>query len=244
MDEEKYYLRYDDRYRRMHDQGFERWVSSPEENDGVLRNIDKFLEYAGSEPSSTKIIEFGCGEGFVAEHLLSHGYKYLGLDVSESAIEKARQHTGAEGSNLFIVADVLNGLDRIPDASFDIAIDNQCLHMLVTDEHRKKYFNNVKRILKKNGKVFFRENTQREEFTLAISDFRDWLDRTGNEYDTLHDYPAYKGKKRYTVKAPRVPARFNNEAGYRREFEDAGFIVEYFESDEWMCIMYAGVYQE
>jgi SAM-dependent methyltransferase len=243
-DEEKYYLRYDDRYRRMHDRGFERWISSPEENAGVLESIDKFLKYTGCELSKTSIVEFGCGEGFVAGHLISRGYDYLGLDISESAIEKAREHTGTEGRNTFIVADILSDLDRIPDASFDIAIDNQCFHMLVTDEHRKKYLNDVKRTLKKDGKAFFRENIQKEEFTQSISDFQDWLEKTGNEYDTLHDYPAYKDNERYTVKAPRVPARFNNESGYRRELKAAGFRVEYFESDGRMCIIYASVYGE
>lgn len=244
MDEEKYYLRYNDRYRRMHARGFERWVSSPEENAGVLESVDKFLEYTACIPSQTKIIEFGCGEGFVAEHLLSLDYDYLGLDISETAIEKARKHTGINGRDSFMVADILSDLDRIPDASFDIAIDNQCFHMLVTDEHRSSYLRDIRRILTKNGKVFFRENTQEEEFTQEISDFQDWLDKTGNEYETLHDYPAYKDNRRYRVKAPKVPARFNNETGYRRELEAAGLKVDYFESDDWMCIIYAGVYQE
>ncbi|UCD08264.1 MAG: class I SAM-dependent methyltransferase [Dehalococcoidales bacterium] len=239
--EEKYYLRYDDRYRRMHASGFERWVSSHEENAEVLEDIDRFLEYAGYEPTNTSIIEFGCGEGFVAEHLLSRGYDYLGLDISKSAIEKARKHTKTQGRDFFLVADVLNDLNQIPDASFDIAIDNQCFHMLVTDEHRRKYLNDIRMILKKDGKAFFRECVQEEEFMQEISDFRDWLEKTGNEYDTLYDYPAYKDDKQYTVRIPRVPARFNNEAGYRKELERAGFTVKYFASDGWMCIMYAGV---
>ena len=143
-----------------------------------------------------------------------------------------------------MTADVVNDLERIPNGSYKIAIDNQCFHMLVTDEHRKKYLNEVRRILKKGGKVFFRENLQKEEFLLEISDFRDWLDKTGNEYDTLHDYPAYKDEKRYTVKVPRVPARFNNETGYRKELEESGYGVEYFETDGRLCIMYAGVFRE
>ena len=240
INNDKYYLRYDDRYKRMHARGFERWVSSPEENASVLESIDKFLEYAGCEPSRTSIIEFGCGEGFIAEHLLLRGFNYLGLDISESAIEKARAHSVDQRRDSFLVADILNDLDRIQDGSYDITIDNQCFHMLVTDEHRRQYLNDVKRILKKSGKAFFREVIQDEEFTQEITDFHEWLKKTGNEYDTLHDYPAYKDNKRYTVKVPRVPARFNNETGYRRELEESGFKVEYFESDDWLCIMYTG----
>jgi len=243
-EEDKYYLRYDDRYRRMHAGGFERWVSSPEESAGVLVSIDKFLKYASCQPSVTTIIEFGCGEGFVAEHLLSLDYDYLGLDISESAIEKARKYAAEKGKDTFMVVDVLNDLDQIPDGSYDIAIDNQCFHMLVTDEHRRKYLNNVKRILKKDGKAFFRECIQKEEFTQEITDFQDWLDKTKSEYEILHDYPAYKDNERYIVKVPRVPARFNNELGYRKELEAAGFSVEYFKSDNRMCIMHASVNQE
>jgi ubiquinone/menaquinone biosynthesis C-methylase UbiE len=143
-----------------------------------------------------------------------------------------------------MVADVLSDLSQIPNASFDITIDNQCFHMLVTDEHRRKYLKDVRRILKKDGKVFLRENIQQEEFSQAITDFQDWLEKTGNEYDALHDYPAYEDNKQCTIKLPRVPARFNNESGYRRELEKSGFKVEYFLSDGWTCIIYAGVYQE
>ncbi|MFC1947395.1 class I SAM-dependent methyltransferase [Chloroflexota bacterium] len=243
-DNEMYYLRYDERYRRIHARGFERWVSSPEENAGVLKSIDKFLEFVGCGPPETSIIEFGCGEGFVAEHLLSRGFNYLGLDISESAIGKAREYTETKGRDSFLVADILNDLDRIPDGSYNITIDNQCFHMLVTDEHRKKYLSEMKRILKKGGKAFFHENIQEEEFTQEISDFQDWLKKTGNEYETLHDYSAYKDNQRYAVKVPRVPARFNNESGYRRELEESGFRVEYFESDDRLCIMYASVYQD
>ncbi len=238
--EEKYYLRYDDRYRRVRSQGFERWISSSGENSGVLTSIDKFLDYAGCSKDVTKIIEFGCGEGFVAEHLLSLGYNYLGLDVSESAIRKARELAGARGESSFRQADVVNDLHLIADISFDIAIDNQCFHMLVTDDHRQKYLTDVRRILKPDGMAFFRENIQEDEFTQDIEDFQDWLEKTGNEYSALHDYPAYRNGKRYTVKLPRVPARFNNESGYRGELEQVGFTVEHFESDGRMCIVYAG----
>ncbi|MBN2239742.1 MAG: class I SAM-dependent methyltransferase [Dehalococcoidales bacterium] len=239
--EEKYYLRYDDRYRRMHSQGFERWVSSPEQNAGVMVSINTFLKWAGCKPGTCSIIEFGCGEGILAENLLSNGYDYLGLDISGSALEKARKHAGEQGRNAFMLADVLTGLDSIPDNSRDIGIDNQCLHMLVTDEHRWNYLSNIRRIIKPGGMVFFRENIQEEEFTGSIRDFTDWLAKTGNEYSTLHDYSAYKDDEQHTVRLPRVPARFNNEAGYRRELEDAGFSVEHFEPDDWLCIMHTAV---
>lgn len=238
---QEYYRLYEDRYRRVHDQGFEYWNPMPDKTAEVLAGIDAFLDYAGCVPEQGRIIEFGCGEGFVAEHLLGRGFRYLGVDISESAIRTARERTGEKGADSFMQADVVKDMDRIPEKSYDAAIDNQCLHMLVTDGHRHKYLSEIRRILKPGGMVFFRENIQEEEFTDAISGFQDWLEKTGNDYTELHDYPAYKDNARNIVKLPRVPARFNNETGYRMELEEASFRVDYFTSDGWQCVIYAGL---
>ena len=239
--EEQYYLWYEDRYRRVYEQGFGYWNPVPDTSAELLAGIDAFLEYAGCVPGQGTIIESGCGEGFVAEHLLGRGFRYLGVDVSASAIQTARERTGEKGKDSFLQADILKDLDRIPDGSYDAAIDNECLHMLVTDGHRVKYLSEIRRLLKPGGRAFFRVNYRDEGFSHSISDYRDWLEKVENDYTTLHDYPAWADGKEYTIRLPRLPARANNEAGYRAELERAGLEVEYFTSDGWMCSMYAGV---
>lgn len=236
--DDSYYKLYEDRYRRLYNQGIEYWISDPDEFAHVNSSVEKFLEYAGCHPSTTSIIEFGCGEGYVANYLLERGFTYLGIDISESAIQKAKEMTGEKGQNAFLIADVTE-LNQITAGLFDAVIDNQCLHMLVTDDHRQKYLAEMKRILKASGKAYFRENTQEEEFKQEIADFREFVEKSGGEYTVLHDYPAFVDGKQHTVRLPRVPARFNNEQGYRRELEEAGFIVERYDSERWWCIIYA-----
>ncbi len=237
---DKYYYLYEDRYRRIHSQGFEYWISDPDEIPLVISSIDKFLDYACCQPQTASIIEFGCGEGFLADHLLKRGFRYLGVDISESALLKARQIAGAKGKDVFLLADVTD-LRQVPDDSFDISIDNQCLHMLVTDDHRAIYLAEVKRVLKSSGKVYFRENFQEKEFEHDITDLRDWIEKTGGDYETLHDYTAYIDAEEHIVHLPRVPGRFNNELGYRKELESAGFTLERYDTDGLQCIMYACV---
>ena len=235
-----YYMLYEDRYRRIYSQGIEYWISDPEENARVMSSIEKFLDYACCQPSTTCVIEFGCGEGYVASYLLECGFGYLGVDISESAILKARERTGAKGQNAFLRGDITD-LHQVPSSSYDVAIDNSCFQMLVTDDHRAKYLAEVKRILKSNGKAYFRENIQEEEFKQKISDFREFVETFDGDYTTLHDYPAFVDGKRHIIKLPRVPARFNNEQGYRRELEEAGFIVDNYSIERWQCIIHASV---
>ena len=240
VDEDKYYLLYEDRYRRIHNQGFRYWISDPDEYKHVMSSIDKFLDYTGCVPLTTSIIELGCGEGYVANHVLELGFSYLGVDISESAIKKARERAGDKNNEAFLLADVTE-LPQIADGSFDVAIDNQCFQMFVTDYHRTKYLSELKRILKNDGKLYFRENIQEEEFRKKVSSFREFMDVFGTDYTTLHDYPAYHDNQQHIVKLPRVPARFNNESGYRKELDKAGFTVEHYETDGWQCVIYACV---
>lgn len=235
-----YYMIYEDRYRRVYRQGIEYWSSDPEENAHVISSIEKFLRYACCHPPTTSIIEFGCGEGYVANYLLECGLRYLGVDISESALLKAKERTGVKGQDAFLLADVTD-LHEVPNGSFDAAIDNSCFQMLVTDYHRVRYLTEVKRILKSNGKAYFRENIQEEEFKQKISDFPEFVEIFDGDYTTLHDYPAFIHGERCMIRLPRVPARFNNEQGYRRELEEAGFIVEHFSIDRWQCNIHARV---
>ncbi|MGD1118231.1 MAG: class I SAM-dependent methyltransferase [Dehalococcoidales bacterium] len=238
MNDKGYFRLYEDRYRLLHEQGIEDWIADPDEMTRIINSVDDFLKYAKCIQEKTAMIEFGSGQGHLAEYLLGRGYRYLGVDVSASAIRQARKRTGEKGGNVFLTADVTN-LKDIQDSTYDAAIDNQCLHMLVTDEHRKKYLAQVKRILKSGGKAFFRELTQPEEFKAKIASFEDFLEKSVGNNMKLHDYAAYTDGEQRQIKLPGIPARFNNENGYRRELEQAGFKVDRFIMERNHCIIYS-----
>lgn len=240
MNDKAYFGLYEDRYQRLHEQGIDDWIFHPKEIINVSRDINIFLNYACCKPNKTSIIEFGCGQGHLAIYLLDRGYKYTGIDISKSAIRDAGKKLGAKGKNTFFTADITN-LKGIKDNSYDIAVDNKCLHMLITDEHRRKYLSEMKRVLKKNGKAFFRDGYKIDGLARNVMKLEDFTKTTNINYTTLNDYTAYIDGKIHKVKLPRIPARPNSEQGYRQELTEAGFSIEYFKKKKDECIFYACV---
>src|SRR5665811_637094 len=59
-------------------------------------------------PATAKIIDIGGGDSFLVEHLLELGYEDLTvLDISEAAIERAKQRLGERSKKIkWIVADI------------------------------------------------------------------------------------------------------------------------------------------
>jgi len=98
-----------------------------------------------------KTIDLGCGAGNYGIFLASIGFDVTGVDISQTAIKLARENAEKKGVNSkFIVADVLGNLDEIK-GTFDFAYDWELLHHIFPEE-RKKYVENVHRILNPRGK--------------------------------------------------------------------------------------------
>ncbi|SDI74696.1 Methyltransferase domain-containing protein [Pseudobutyrivibrio sp. 49] len=93
-----------------------------------------------------KIIDFGCGYGFLAQMLMPlvpEESSYKGIDISEELIKDARKQFANHGDTVsFEVAD-LN--DYIPSADYDIAICQSVLrHLSNPEEILKKMIASVK----------------------------------------------------------------------------------------------------
>ncbi|MCD4846240.1 MAG: class I SAM-dependent methyltransferase, partial [Methanosarcinales archaeon] len=97
-----------------------------------------------------KTIDFGCGAGNYAIYLASIGFDVTGIDISPSAIKIAKENAKKKRVKCnFLVADVLGDSDEIKQ-SFDFAYDWELLHHTYP-EKRKKYVENVYRILNTGG---------------------------------------------------------------------------------------------
>ena len=72
-------------------------------------------------PPGGRIVDIGCGLGGKAAQMASLGYRVLGIDISQAAIDAAQRLTAvSEGSLEFRRANFLN---ESPDARFDLAFD-------------------------------------------------------------------------------------------------------------------------
>ena len=97
-----------------------------------------------------KTIDFGCGAGNYAIYLASVGFNVTAIDISPSAIQTAKENAKKKRVKCnFLVADVLGDLDEVKQ-TFDFAYDWELLHHTYP-EKRKKYVENVYRILNPRG---------------------------------------------------------------------------------------------
>jgi ubiquinone/menaquinone biosynthesis C-methylase UbiE len=99
---------------------------------------------------SAKIIDIGGGDSFFVDHLLDLGYTNITvLDISNQAIEKAKQRLGDKAEKVdWIVADASNFQ---PSNSYDFWHDRAAFHFLTKDSEIENYLNTVKAHVEPGG---------------------------------------------------------------------------------------------
>lgn len=138
--ERKYYEAYDDRYRQIHSQNLQWFYDDP--TPIVIETVKEF-----GIPQSQKILELGCGEGRDAYGLLQLGYEVLATDISEAAIQYARNKWPQYGKN-FAVSDCIDGKLK---EKFDFIYAVAVVHMLVEDAHRDAFYRFIRNHLTETG---------------------------------------------------------------------------------------------
>lgn len=105
------------------------------------------------------VLDAGCGPGRTALHLGSLGYDVLGVDVSQSAIARARHKAALRGNR----AEFLHGdLRTLPghEARFDTVIDIGCFHSL-HPEDRVGYAMALHRMTRPGSVIYLRAFSER-----------------------------------------------------------------------------------
>jgi ubiquinone/menaquinone biosynthesis C-methylase UbiE len=125
------------------------WGKYP--NEELIRFIAKyFFKIPKNERKKIRVIELGCGQGANLWFLAREGFDVYGIDISESAVEKARQtlEGWGVGSDNIQVQDLLNL--KFPDNFFDAIIDCSAVCNVSFSDHKKVY-KSIHRILKPDG---------------------------------------------------------------------------------------------
>jgi len=103
------------------------------------------------------VVDLACGPanqlGMIAR--LNPQARFIGLDLSEPMLARARQHAAQERlTNLrFEHADITN-LGRIADGSVDAVISTMALHHLPTFEHLRRAFAEMRRVVKRDSGIY------------------------------------------------------------------------------------------
>lgn len=94
-------------------------------------------------PVSAKIIDIGGGDSRLVDYLLKEGFTNITvLDISESALEKAKKRLGKDAKKVkWIVSDITSFQ---PDDKYDLWHDRATFHFLTTEDKIERYLSIAK----------------------------------------------------------------------------------------------------
>jgi SAM-dependent methyltransferase len=118
------------------------------------------------EVSGRRVLEVGCGPGFLTTWLVDHGALVTAFDVSAEMVSLARSSVGDRAT--VIVADLDRPLSFAPCRSFDIIVASLVLHYV---EDWEPVFQEFHRVLKPGGTVVFSTHHPTMDWELAQGDY-------------------------------------------------------------------------
>jgi 2-polyprenyl-3-methyl-5-hydroxy-6-metoxy-1,4-benzoquinol methylase len=121
---------------------------------GTIGECD-FIEKEINYDKSLRIIDIGCGTGRHSIELTKRGYKVIGIDLSESQLERAKEK--AKTQNLQIDFQKHDARNLPFKNEFDLAIMlcEGAFPLMETDEMNNEILKNVAKLLKNPSKLIF-----------------------------------------------------------------------------------------
>ncbi len=111
--------------------GFGAWYGQKQGDTGDLWHrtlIDPGLfSRLGELPPATRVLDLGCGNGYIARALARSGASVVGVDSSRELIEAARAREATEPLGITYVVAEAADLATISTASIDVAVANMSL---------------------------------------------------------------------------------------------------------------------
>ena len=150
-----YYDAHESAYKEIKEKGYVGWgnkktfadLGDPKTFEYLKSSI---LKWSIARDLGGKALDLGCGTGTTAFTMAQLGYDVTGIDISETAIEMARELATSQNFKIqFTVGDILK-LKEL-NQKFDLIYDSHCLHCIVLDEDRKKVYSGVKSSLSSDG---------------------------------------------------------------------------------------------
>lgn len=172
-----YYHQHEIAYQQIQKKGYVGWGNKNSIHDlGDSRTkvyLERTVQKYFSEPSGLTALDLGCGTGVSAFQIAKLGFNVTGFDISETAIQMARQFSADQNLNVqFQVQDILD-LEK-QDQKYDLIYDSHCLHCIVFEKDRTQVLLGIKSILKQTGC-----------FVLDTMVFHSEMDIVGNS-ESLH----------------------------------------------------------
>jgi ubiquinone/menaquinone biosynthesis C-methylase UbiE len=165
------------------------------------------------------VVEIGCGAGFDAVEFLTHGARYVGIDLVPTNVDLASRHLAAYGfTPQLLVADA----EYLPFAeeSFDVAFSNGVLHH-TPDISRA--LAEVRRVLRPGGEFYVSLYHKTSVFYWLTLYLEHWVLRGDNR--RLGTFADRVAEIEFTSSSVRPLVNVYTKGEVRRLLETAGFQV-------------------
>lgn len=165
----------------------------------------KVTSYLKDISANKIVLDAGCGTGKFLKVLEKNANKYIGMDISDRQLAKAKLKSQNVNSQ-FICGD----LSRIPlkDKSIDLIICTWVLGTIIDIDERNIVLNELYRVLKEDGMIVLVENGEDSEFEeirgrtcdLRTTNYNNWILANGftidKKYDTFFKFSSTEEAKK------------------------------------------------
>lgn len=139
-----------------------------------------FIENEIAHNKSTRILDIGCGTGRHSIELAKRGYSVVGIDLSESQLNRAKEKAAKQGLQINFQKQDARSLSFAKEFDLVIMLCEGAFPLMETDEMNFQILQNAKNVLKPKGKLIF--TTLNGLFPLfhSVKEFLDSASKDGN----------------------------------------------------------------
>lgn len=157
--------------------------------------LNKVTDYLDNISKNKRVLDAGCGTGKYLSVLERNSTKYIGLDLSNKQLDKARTKVKKDNTEL-----ICSNLSKIPleNNSVDLVVSCWVLGTITDLEERNKVLKELKRV---GSTIILVENATNSEFEMIrdrdkdnrTKDYNDWILSNGFVLDeTIDTYFEFK----------------------------------------------------
>lgn len=134
---------------RMKEQDWEKFDKPSPPNNPYVYAVQALGDVRGK-----KILDYGCGDGYLSIILAKRGARLWGFDVSGQSVDVGRRRSQANGTEASVTFDKMSCYDLgYGDGMFDLIIGLGVLHHIEIDQAAGE----IARVLKVDGRAVFEE---------------------------------------------------------------------------------------